>query len=88
MQKRDLWDFELSQKPGQHIVGQPEIRFIAGLHGNDLVGREVLLQFATYLCTANSKDESVKKVSFWLIFTLSIWQYSFVLTGIIEWIHM
>ena len=62
VQQRDLWEFELTHRPGSHVPGQPEVRFIAGLHGNDLVGREVLLQFATYLCEAYNKDDAVKKV--------------------------
>lgn len=63
---RDLWVLELTSltsDPSDPQEGQPEVKLVAGLHGNDLVGREVLLQLAQYLCEAYDKDDGVKNVS-------------------------
>ncbi|CAJ1067981.1 inactive carboxypeptidase-like protein X2 [Xyrichtys novacula] len=40
----------ISGNPTEHEIGEPEFRFTAGLHGNEALGREMILLLMQYLC--------------------------------------
>lgn len=62
VQGRDLWVMEVTEQPGQHAPGKPEVKYIANMHGNEVVGRELLLLFATYLCENYNRTQRVTRL--------------------------
>jgi len=59
---KKLWVIEISDKPGVHQLMKPEFRYIGNIHGNEVVGRELLLNLAKLLLENYGTNELVTSI--------------------------
>ena len=62
VQYRNIWVMEISDNPGIHEPGEPEFRYVGGVHGNEAVGKEMLLLMIQHLCLSYGKDDLVTRL--------------------------
>lgn len=59
---RELWVLVISgATPEHHTVGVPEVKYVGNMHGNEVVGREMLLHFAEDLLCKYNFDEDITR---------------------------
>uniref|UniRef100_A0A9J8AYY3 Carboxypeptidase D, b n=1 Tax=Cyprinus carpio carpio TaxID=630221 RepID=A0A9J8AYY3_CYPCA len=59
VQGRNLYVMEISTNPGVDQQGKPEVMFLGNLHGNEFIGRGILLNLIEYLCRNYGEDPLV-----------------------------
>uniref|UniRef100_A0A2K6LVE2 Carboxypeptidase M n=1 Tax=Rhinopithecus bieti TaxID=61621 RepID=A0A2K6LVE2_RHIBE len=56
---RNLWVLVVGRFPKEHRIGIPEFKYVANMHGDETVGRELLLHLIDYLVTNDGKDPEI-----------------------------
>ncbi|KAF5897149.1 carboxypeptidase M, partial [Clarias magur] len=59
---KELWVLILGQHPTEHRVGIPEFKYVGNMHGNEVVGRVLLLQLIDYLTRSYMSDPFVTRL--------------------------
>ncbi|XP_004675963.1 PREDICTED: carboxypeptidase M [Condylura cristata] len=59
---RNLWVLVVGRSPKEHRIGIPEFKYVANMHGDETVGRELLLHLIDYLVTSDGKDPEITKL--------------------------
>lgn len=59
---RELYVMEITKNPGKHSPEKPEVKYIGNMHGNEVVGREMLLLLLRYLCENYGTDKRVTRI--------------------------
>jgi hypothetical protein len=59
---RELWVMEISSLPGQTQLGVPEFKYVGNMHGDETVGRELLINFVGFLLDTYGNDALVTRL--------------------------
>ncbi|XP_005856670.1 PREDICTED: carboxypeptidase M [Myotis brandtii] len=59
---RNLWVLVVGRSPKEHRIGIPEFKYVANMHGDETVGRELLLHLIDYLVTNDGKDFEITRL--------------------------
>ncbi|XP_043468801.1 carboxypeptidase D isoform X2 [Leptopilina heterotoma] len=62
VENRELLAIEISKNVAQRDIGEPMVKYVANMHGDESVGRELLIYLAQYLLHNYGKDQRVTRL--------------------------
>ncbi|KAG0419886.1 hypothetical protein HPB47_003815, partial [Ixodes persulcatus] len=60
VQNRDLWVLLISKDPNEETVLKPNVKYVANMHGNEAVGRQLMVYLIEHLLTRYDTDAHVR----------------------------
>ncbi|XP_063448603.1 carboxypeptidase D-like [Mytilus trossulus] len=60
VQKRDLHVLAIGKLPQNHLTLRPHVKYVGNMHGNEAVGREMLLHLIDYYLTNYNVNSTIK----------------------------
>nr|CAH0098194.1 unnamed protein product [Daphnia galeata] len=60
VQGRELWVLLISTTPSEKTILKPEVKYVGNIHGNEPVGRELLLRLIQHLLVNYPQDDYVR----------------------------
>ncbi|XP_078424028.1 carboxypeptidase M-like [Cetorhinus maximus] len=58
----NLWVLAIGKYPKEHTVGIPDMKYIGNIHGDEVVGREMLLHLIEHLVEMYEKDATITRL--------------------------
>nr|XP_046909293.1 carboxypeptidase M-like [Dermatophagoides farinae] len=62
VQGRDLWVLLITKDPDEDVLLKPNVKYVANMHGNEAVGRELLLHLMEHLLANYEIDPYIKSL--------------------------
>lgn len=62
VRNRDLWALEINANVGNRSQLTPMFKYVANMHGDESVGRQLMIYLAQYLILNYGKDERVTRI--------------------------
>lgn len=62
VQSRDLWAIEISDNIDTEELGEPKFKYVGNMHGNEAIGRQVLIFLIQYLLENYQKEDRITKL--------------------------
>lgn len=56
------YSLSFDSKPNKEVLLKPNVKLIANMHGNEVVGRELMLQLIAYLINNSLKNKVIKNL--------------------------
>ncbi|XP_040070274.1 carboxypeptidase M-like [Ixodes scapularis] len=62
VENRDLWVLLITKEPHEEPLLKPNVKYVANMHGNEVVGRQLMVYLITHLLTGYSTDAYVRNL--------------------------
>lgn len=62
VKNRELWAIEINSNAGNRSTLTPMFKYVANMHGDESVGRQLMIYLAQYLIFNYGKDERVTRI--------------------------
>ena len=59
VQNRELWVMRITDNPSVQEPGEPMFKYVANMHGDEVIGREIVIYLIQYLCDNYGNDDHV-----------------------------
>lgn len=62
VENRSIWALEISQNVENRQIGEPMFKYVANMHGDEAIGRELVIFLAQYLLLNYESDPRIAKL--------------------------